>query len=113
MHVEAALRAVRHPRLELALEVGLHAQAGVPVLMGAAWTCTCGPTVPLYSCQPVPGVHMRPFRWSMTLERSSLRPRLAKVRFVAWVTAARAISSLYLLLVGNRSSALPQACWLQ
>jgi hypothetical protein len=52
-------------------------------------------------------------RWSMTLERSSLRPRLAKVRFVAWVTAARAISSLYLLLVGNRSSALPQACWLQ
>jgi len=26
MHVEAALRAVRHPRLELALEVGLHLQ---------------------------------------------------------------------------------------
>jgi hypothetical protein len=56
---------------------------------------------------------MRLFRWSMTLERSSLRPRLAKVRFVAWVTAASAISSLYLLSLGNRSSAFPQACWLQ
>jgi hypothetical protein len=52
MHVEAALRAVEDEVLELALEIGLHAQAGVPVLMGAAWTCTCGPTVPLYSCQP-------------------------------------------------------------